>query len=197
MVATFKSLIGRRFGLDDIGRVISRSQTGVEYVHGGVVYRNVAASTAHANSTTEALFDTQYSVPANTFRPGSIFKVRYQGIATSTNSTDTLTVKLYIGGLAGTALLVGTATDVANDNIFAGEYTGIIRTVGASGTFVGYGTHTNAPAASGTAVHDITEINASTTIDTTVAQVIGVGVDWSVASASNSCRLDMMIVEIH
>jgi hypothetical protein len=197
MTLPFTNIFGRRLGLDPAGRLVSNSKNGVRYISGGVVYRNTAASTAHSNTTTEALFDTQYSVPANTFQVGSIFKVRYQGIATATNSTDTLTIKLYIGGLSGTALLVGTATDVANDNIFAGEYTGIIRTVGASGTFVGYGTHTNAPAASGTAVHDITEINASTTIDTTAAQVIGVGADWSVASSSNSCRLDMMIVELH
>lgn len=197
MATNFKSLLGRQLGKDPADRLVMNARNGVEYVSGGIVYRNVAASTAHTNTTTEALFDTQYSVPANTFQVGSIFKVRYQGIATATNSTDTLTVKLYIGGLAGTALLVGTATDVADNNIFAGEYTGIIRTVGASGTFVGYGTHTNVPAASGTAVHDITEINASTTIDTTAAQVIGVGVDWSVASASNSCRLDMLIVELH
>lgn len=164
---------------------------------GGVVYRNVAASTAHSNTTTEALFDKQYSIPANTLVAGSVVKIKFQGIATATNSTDTLTIKLYIGGLAGTALLTGTATDVANNDIFAGEFTLIIRTAGATGTMVGYGTHTEVPAASGTAVHDITEILASTTIDTTAAQVVGVGADWSVANSGNSCRLDMLIVEIY
>lgn len=159
-----------------------------------LLYRSVAASTAHTNTTTEALLDSSYTIPANTLKAGTVVKIKFQGIATSTNSTDTLTVKLYIGGLAGTALLTGTATDVANNNIFAGEFTLIIRTAGASGTMVGYGTHTEVPAASGTAVHNVTEILASTTIDTTATQVIGVGVDWSVASASNSCRLDMMIV---
>jgi hypothetical protein len=164
---------------------------------GGIVYRNVAASTAHSDTTTEALFDTQFSIPANTLVAGSVIKVRYQGIATSTNSTDTLLIKLYIGGLSGTALLTGTATDVANNNIFAGECTIVIRTAGASGTLVAVGTHTDVPAASGTASHAITEITASTTIDTTAAQVIGVGADWSVASASNSARLDIMVVEIY
>jgi hypothetical protein len=163
---------------------------------GGVVYRNVAASTAHASSTTETLLDASYSIPANTLKAGTVVKIRFQGIATATVAAETLTVKLYIGGLTGTALLTGTATDVANDAIFAGEFTLIVRTAGASGTFVGYGTHTEVPAASGTAVHDVTEIKASTTIDTTAAQVVGVGVDWSGASA-NSCRLDLMIVEIY
>jgi hypothetical protein len=164
---------------------------------GGLVYANTAASAAHTATTDEALFDVQYSVPANTLIAGSVIKVRYQGIATATNSTDTLTVKLYIGGLAGTALLTGTATDVANNNIFAGECTLVVRTAGASGTFVAVGTHTDVPAASGTAAHSITEITASTTIDTTAAQVIGVGVDWSTTNAGNSCRLDLLLVEIY
>ena len=164
---------------------------------GGVVYRNVAASAAHTDTTTEALFDTQYSIPANTLKAGSVVKVRYQGIATSTNATDTLTIKLYIGGLSGTAILTGTATDVANNAIFAGEAVIVIRTAGATGTLVAVGTHTDVPAASGTATHAVTEITASTTVDTTAAQVVGVGADWSVQSASNSARLDIMVVEIY
>lgn len=164
---------------------------------GGVVYSAVAASAAHTNTITEALFDKQYSIPANTLIAGSVIKVRYQGIATATNSTDTLLIKLYIGGLSGTAILTGTATDVADNNIFAGEALIQIRTSGASGTLVAVGTHTDVPAASGTATHGICEITASTTIDTTAAQVIGVGADWSVASSGNSARLDIMVVEIY
>lgn len=197
MVEILTSIHGRKLGLSANGRLITNLNSGPQQVLGGVVYSNTAASTAHTNTTTEALFDTQYSIPANTLMPGMVIKVKFQGIATSTNSTDTLVIKLYIGGLSGTALLTGTATDVANNNIFAGECTIIIRTVGSSGTFVAYGTHTEVPAASGTAVHDVTEITASTAIDTTTAQVIGVGADWSVASSSNSCRLDMMVVEIY
>lgn len=198
MVDIVKSLLGRKLGFDRVGRLLVAGDDtlGVPNPVGRLVYTNTAASTAHSNTTTEALFDTQFSIPANTLQVGSLIKIRFQGIATSTNGTDTLTVKLYLGGLSGTALLTGTATDVANNAIFAGEFEAIIRTVGASGTFVGYGTHTEVPAASGTAVHDITEIVASTTIDTTAAQVVGVGVDWSAASASNSCRLDFLKVEI-
>lgn len=170
--------------------------SGTERVVGGRAYTNTAASTAVTNTTTETLFDTNYSIPANTLKAGTMVRIYFQGIATATNSTNTLTVKLYIGGLAGTALLTGTATDVADNDIFAGWYTLICRTAGASGTFVGYGAHTDVPAASGTASMAITEINASTTINTTAAQVIGVGVDWSAADAGNSCRLDVLAVEI-
>lgn len=193
-----KSLFGRNFGFDRVGRLLvaSKDSTNVPKPIGRMVYTNTAASSAHSNSTDEALFSTQFSIPANTLQVGSLIKIRYQGIATATNSSDTLTIKLYMGGLAGTALLTGTATDVANSNIFAGEWEGIIRTIGASGTFVGVGTHTDVPAASGTATHGITEILASTAIDTTAAQVIGVGADWSAASSGDSARLDFLRVEI-
>lgn len=163
---------------------------------GGLVYANTAASSAHTNTTDAALFDKTYSIPANTLVAGSVVKIRFQGIATATNSSDTLTIKLMIGGVSGTALLTGTATDVADNNIFCGEFTLVVRTSGASGTCVGVGSHSDVPAASGTAV-PVYEILASTTIDTTAAQQIGVWADWSVANAGNSARLDILTVEIY
>ncbi len=160
------------------------------------MYRTVAAGTALTASSTETLLGS-YSIPADTLKAGTVVKVRFQGIATATNSSDTLTVKLYIGGLAGTAILTGTATDVANNNIFAGEALIQIRTAGSPGTLVAVGTHTDVPAASGTATHGICEITASTNVDTAVAQVVGVGGTWSSTNAGNSCRLDILVVEIY
>lgn len=170
--------------------------SGTARVVGGLAYSNVAASAAHTSTTTEALFDKQYSLPANTLKAGTLVKIKYQGIATGTANTDTLAIVLYIGGLSGTALLTGTATDVANNAIFCGEYNLICRTAGTSGTFVGFGSHSDVPAASGTA-SPIYEINASTTINTTAAQVIGVGADWSTTDTVNTCRLDFLTVEVY
>jgi hypothetical protein len=187
------SVHGLRLGLSQTGRlIVGALNPGVAPL---VVYTNEAASTAISNSTTETLFSTQYSVPAKSLRPGQLIKIRFQGIATATNSTDTLAIKLYIGGLSGTALISMAATDVADNNVFEGEYEVIMRTVGASGTMVGTGTFKSVPAAEGTATYK-DDILASTAIDTTVAQVIGVSATWSVASASNSVRLDFMRVEI-
>jgi hypothetical protein len=163
---------------------------------GGVVYSAVAASAAHTATTTEALFDKQYSIPADTLKAGSVIKVRFQGIATGTNSSDTLTVKLYIGGLTGTAILTGTATDATNDDVFTGEALIQIRTAGASGTLVAVASGNIVPAATRVAV-PVFQITASTAIDTTAAQVVGVGADWSTTSGSNTARLDIMVVEIY
>lgn len=161
----------------------------------GLRYCSTAASTAITNTTTETAFDKNFTFPANSLKAGDVIRVRYQGIATATNSTDTLTIKLYVGGTAGTAILVGTATDVANNNIFGGEAQIVIRTTGASGTFVAVGTHIDVPAASGTATQAVAEITASTTIDTTATLQICAAATWSVASTSDSCRLDIFSVE--
>lgn len=169
--------------------------SGTARIVGGRAYTNTAASTAVSNTTTETLFDKSYSLPANTLKAGTLVRIRYQGIATATNSTDTLAVKLYIGGLSGTVLISHAATDVANNDVFSGEMSLICRTAGASGTIVGAGTYKSVPAAAGTATYK-DAILASTTIDTTAAQVIGVSAQWSVASASNSCRLDFLSVEV-
>lgn len=162
---------------------------------GGVVYRTLAAGTALTASSTETLLGS-FAIPANTLVAGSIIKLRYQGIVTASNSTDTITVKAYIGGLSGTAILTGTATDAANSDVFMGEAVIQIRTAGESGTFVANGMHADVPEASGSAV-PVYEITASTAIDTTAEQVVGVSGKWSTTDAGNSCRLDMLIVEIY
>ena len=158
-------------------------------------YTNTAASTAHTASTTETLFDTNYSIPANTLWAGARIVVDFQGIATGVNAGDTLTIVLYLGGLTGTALLSGTATAVAANDIFCGHAEILIRTIGSSGTFVAFGSHADVPAATGVAVVKY-EITASTTVDTTAAQVLGVGADWNSTNASNTCRLDVFSVAI-
>jgi hypothetical protein len=163
---------------------------------GGVVYRQVAAGTAHTSTTTEAAIGS-FSIPANTLVAGSVIEVEYQGIATATTNTDTLTVKLYIGGITGTALLTGTATDVANNAIFAGKCTVVVRTAGTAGTFVAFGHHTDVPAVANTATMAVAEIVASTAINTEAAQAIAVGADWSTADVNNSCRLDILNVKIY
>lgn len=194
MATILKSVVGRQLGLGSSGRLLVLPKGLVEPVAAELAaYTSTAASTAVSNTTTETLFDKYFTIPANSLRAGSLIRARFQGIATATNSTDTLAVKLYIGGLTGTALISIAATDVADNNVFQGEYELIIRTIGASGTMVGCGTFKSIPAAEGTmTIKD--DILASTAIDTTAAQVIGVSATWSVASASNSCRLDFLRV---
>jgi hypothetical protein len=197
MVDILSSFDGRYLGLDAAGRLLNKdyNDTGDPKVVAKKLYASVAASTALTASSTETEFDQSYTIPGNLLQVGSLLRIRYQGIATATNSTDTLTAKLYIGGKAGTALQASAATDVANNNIFAGEFYMAVRTIGATGTIVGWGSYVSALAASGTATM-VVGILASTTLDTTAAQKIAVSGQWSTTSASNSARLDYMSVEI-
>lgn len=191
--AILTSIFGRRLGLAPSNRLVVGER--IQGVVPAVVFTNTAASTAVSNTTTETLFDQFCTIPAKHLQPGQLIKIKYQGIATATNSTDTLAIKLYIGGLTGTVLISHAATDVANNDVFMGEYDLIIRTIGASGTMVGRGTYKSVPAAEGTmTIKD--DILASTAIDTKTSKVIGVSATWSVANAGNSCRLDFLTVEI-
>jgi hypothetical protein len=144
---------------------------------------------------TETAFSHSYTIPANSFAVEQVFWIEWQGIATSTNGTDTLTIKVYFGGLSGTLLFTHAATDVADNNVFSGAYKVTVRTIaGTSMVIVGNGSGKSVPAAEGTATYK-DDILAATTVDPTVAKAITISAQWSVASASNSCRLDVMTVE--
>ena len=162
---------------------------------GGVTAATVAASSAHTSTTTEALIGS-FSIDANTLVAGSVIEVKWAGIATAATNTDTLTIKLYIGGLTGTVIATGTATDIAANANFHGSATIQIRTAGTAGTLVAQSVHSKVPAASLTA-SPVYELIASTAINTETAQVVGVGADWSTADVNNSCRLDMFIVKVY
>jgi hypothetical protein len=194
--AVLTSLHGKRFGLDRSGNaVIDRGDAVGPSILSATSYANVAASTALTASSTETLFSTSYSIPANTLVPGQRIKISYWGIVTASNASDTFASVLRIGGLAGTALYTHTATDATNNDIFLGEYSLIIRTVGASGTITGWGWGKNVPAVEATTAVR-TDVLASTAIDTTVAQVIGVTGQFSSTNAGNSARLEFLTVEM-
>jgi hypothetical protein len=194
--AILTSLHGKRFGLDRSNNpVIDRGDVVGPSILSSTAYTNVAAATALTASSTETLFSTSYTIPARTLVPGQLIKISYWGIVTASNASDTFASVLRIGGLAGTALYTHTATDATNNDIFLGEYSLIVRTVGASGTIVGWGWGKNVPAVEATTAVR-TDVLASTTIDTTVDQVIGVTGQFSSTNAGNSARLDFISVEL-
>ena len=55
---------------------------------GGTEYASIAASSAVTNTTTETTMDSR-AVAANVLKAGDVVEVFAQGIATSTNATDT------------------------------------------------------------------------------------------------------------
>ena len=159
---------------------------------GGRAYVNAAASTAISNTTTATNFSLTYDIPAGTLKVGTVVNIRWQGIATATNGSDTLAIRSLIDT---TALTTGTATNVADNDIFYGDIMLVCRTAGSSGTFVMCGIHTDVPAAGDVAI-PLACFLASTAVDTAQALTVAVEATWSVASASNSVRLDVLYVEI-
>jgi len=153
-------------------------------------YVNVAASTAISDTVTETAFSTAVTLPANSLKVGSVIRVRAQGIVTSSNSSDTLDVALRLGT---TDVIATGAVNSTNDDIIYITADIVIRTIGASGTFVAAGTTANGVVGTATA---LPRLKASTAIDTTAAISVNCSATWSVASASNSVRLDVMDVEV-
>lgn len=159
------------------------------FQNAGSSFRLVAAGTALTASSTETSLGS-HTIPANRLRVGSRIRVRAQVIATATNSTDTLTLKLYIGGLAGLLICTTGAVDVANNDIGYIDAELVVRTAttavaaGVQGLGV-EGTVTAKPFKM-----------ASGTIAINVANDITVSGTWSTTNGGNSCRIDVLDVDI-
>jgi len=200
------SLYGRKFGLSAGGRLLL-DPAGRGGGAAGILLPNTNAgpSTALTTFTAQRAFDTYTTIPANTLEVGSVIRIRYQGIQTAVNGTDTSQIFLNIGSAlaastlavtGGTALATSTAAAGVANNIFHGEYELQVRTVGSSGTMAGVGIFKRVLAAEQT-YSAIDDILASTTIDTTVDQIVCVGCAYGASSASNSARLDFFRVIVH
>lgn len=155
-----------------------------------LLYASVAASAAVSNTVAETAFDKSVSIPADTLRAGDVIRVRAQVVATATNATDTLDVQLRLGT---TDIVATGAVDVANGDIGYIDFDVTIRTIGAGGTMVGAGVVALGVPGTVTAKP---KFLASTAIDTTAAISVNVSATWSVANAGNSCRLDVMNVQL-
>ena len=164
---------------------------------GGQAATKTAASSALTNTTDETALDS-LAIPANTLVAGSTIRVRSMGIATATNSTDTLKIYLSLGPTT-TALasreevLATTAVDVANNDVFYIDALIQVRTIGSSGTAVAMIEFQDPDAVTSATKRSL---KASFTVDTTVEQTLSVSGEWSVANAGNSCRSDVFCVDI-
>lgn len=157
-----------------------------------------AQSDALTNTDSETEFSTgDVTIPANTLKAGSVVKIRYAVRATATNGSDTLGVKCYFGAngtSADTAIITHTAADATNDDIVYGDMVLVANAAaGAAVAVTGVG-HFSELAAAGGALK--TCHLASANFATNAALHVSVDGKWSAASASNSCLLEFLIVEI-
>lgn len=155
-----------------------------------ILFAAIVAATVVTNTTTETPFDQNVTFAANRLQVGDVIRVRGMGVCPSTNSTDTLTVKLKLGA----AVIIATAaTDVANNDIWLIEADIVVRAIGASGSIVATGNQ--ALGTPGTVTAKPFNL-AATTIDTTASQLLAMTATWSVANAGDQARLDIFNVEL-
>jgi len=156
---------------------------------GSVLYANTAASTAVSNGvSTEQFFDLSYSVPAGTLKVGDVLEIEGLAVVSAAAGTDTGTVKLYIGGVT---IVTTAALDLTTADLVYFKGTVIVRTIGASGTIVAGGIDTIGPAASATLKPFSL---ASSTLDTTVANIIRASITYSATTATCTAALQLLTV---
>lgn len=148
----------------------------------------VAASSTITATDAETDFSQTVVIAANTLKAGDLIRIQGHAVCSATNSTDTLTVKLKIGS---TTIVSSGALDVANGDVVLIDALLVIRTIGASGTFVANGfVNIGVPGTATTKAFFL----ASTTIDTTVNQTIKATGQWSTTNAGNVVALQSLVV---
>ena len=159
------------------------------------LYATRSATDTVTNTTTETAFTKVVTIPAESLRVGDSFRGFAAVTAPTTNSTDTLTLKVYLGPTAdpktGLLLCDQTAIDVANDAVIALDFAFSVDAIGAGSTaaFSGCGlSYANAA----TAVSKTRAFALATDAQvTTYAElVLAVCATWSAQSSSDIARLD-------
>ena len=161
----------------------------------------IGAGAAYANSTTitDVSAAPQFTLPANFLQVGSVLRFEAFGVF-STTGTPNLTLGIYYGAVAGTALAttgaVATSSGVTNVP-WKLNLTTHVRTVGSSGTAMSHGSSYwgSSVSALNAEIPLPASALATVTIDTTAAKVLSVGATWGTASASNTLTLHGFTIE--
>jgi hypothetical protein len=151
----------------------------------------VATGTADivTNTVAETPFTQQFVVPANLLQVGDRIVIRAAGTITGHNSTDTLNVKLYIGNIVVAS--TGAVQNAAND-IFYFECEVVVRSITSAGTIVATGEVGDGTPGTATEKPFLLQ---SSTLDSTIAETIKLTATWSVASAADIVRLDVLNID--
>lgn len=172
-------------------QVQARSLANYLKVSCAMLFSQVAASTAITGATeTSTAFDQYYTVVASSPEAGSVIRGRAWGKHTAQTSTEDHTLALKLGSQA---IFTSAAIDPATNDYWMIEFEIVFRTVGASGTIVGWASiRTGASAAAGTVIHHYLD---STSFDTTADAILAVYIDRQAsATDGDSARQDCMVV---
>lgn len=191
-------LMGGRALSHGIAMMVDHGGTGKARMHvGGQAATKTAASAALTDTTDETAFDSLV-IPANSLVAGSTIRVKAMGTVTAKTSSPEMIARLRLGeasvALASRELICANgATAVQVGDTFYFDAVIQVRTIGASGTAVGMVQFKNTDTAS---MNFQSTLKASFTLNTQVRNTLSVTGQWSAASASNSCRSDIFVVDI-
>jgi hypothetical protein len=173
------------------------------------LYWQIGDGTPVANTVTETSIFPDVLISGNYLFDGRRLLIRAKGKYSDTG-TPTLIFSLRLGGAAGTLICKTPAITLPSgvSNVpWEVEVELIVRTNGATGTVIGYGTvrvysgsaPTVASATGAAAVAPMTLGGATgpgtATVDLTTDQVLALTATWSAASASNTLTGQMLGVE--
>ena len=150
---------------------------------------SVADSTVvGASSTAEANMNVNYTITANDWAAGAIYKLSASIKSTidNTGGSDTVTIRIKLGTTTVGSYTYSRAANIGDHLI---EYYIVCRTTGASGTVQGHGF-----ALGGTNVTRGVVANSTTTIDTTASQVLQVSAQIDTNSANHAFNIENFIV---
>ena len=158
---------------------------------GGLINAAVADSTDVENTVTETAFSTgSRTIDASKLIAAHCIHVIAQARVTDENSTDTLTVKLYVG--TEEICTTGAVNSADEDIVYIDAYI-TVRIAGASGHLQACGLVANGVIGTVTA-KPFRKADAAEDLSGDVA--IAVKATWSVANADNEVNLETYIVEI-
>jgi hypothetical protein len=169
--------------------------SGTARIVGGLVYNAVSASDnllASAGGSAEAFFAQTYSIPANTINAGTLIDIEGYVAVTNADGTDTLVVKLHVGG---SAIVTSVAFDpsATTDYVkFKAQFVGRAA-AGAAASCVATGNWTSND--TGTEISG-SNILAPTNFATNGALVVRVGATWSATTALTNARLEMLNIKV-
>ena len=156
----------------------------------GQLYSIIADGTSLENTVTETVLASK-TIDGGILRAGDVLEILARVWVEDNNSTDTLTIKLYVG----TEEIVTTgAVDVADDDIGFIHAFVTIRAIGASGAVEATGTVALGVPGTVTA-KPFRKAQATEDISGDVA--IAIKGTWSVAHGDNECEAEHFSVRLH
>lgn len=128
-----------------------------------------------------------------TLKAGSTFKITIRGSVRNAATSGTLTFKVYIGANAAPQTFVlPTQTSSSSEKDFSLEATLVIRTDGASGTFVA-SAHSKVPLGGWFSIGSI--VTGTSAVDTTADQTVKITAQWQTSNSANILTLETATIE--